>query len=119
MKPDKLRFSLLAHFQSFLQERSDACPQTRTVLKRLLKKDCRAEGINQIEDRDVWTVARDLYYGGYFAQRNLPCMPSPKHLQSVLAYAHFLLQAYRDYCESFCEESDVAHCLVSWRPWNI
>ncbi|CAL5224439.1 g7125 [Coccomyxa viridis] len=45
--------------------------QTRTVLKRLLKKECRAEGINQIEDRDVWTVARDLYYGGYFAQREV------------------------------------------------
>lgn len=77
MKPGTLKISLLAPFQSFLQKTAKACPQTRSVLRRLLKKDCRAEGINQIEDWGVWSTARDLYYKGYFAQRELPCMPSP------------------------------------------
>ncbi|CAL5219332.1 g1144 [Coccomyxa viridis] len=71
MKPGTLKISLLAPFQSFLQKTAKACPQTRSVLRRLLKKDCRAEGINQIEDWGVWSTARDLYYKGYFAQREV------------------------------------------------
>ena len=69
MKPDKLQNSLLAQFHNSLSAAASACPQTRTVLKRLQKKENTAEGIGQVESWDAWPAARRLYHAGHFTQR--------------------------------------------------
>ena len=69
MQPDKLQSSVLASFWSFLQETAATCRMTRTVLKRLLKKECGAKGVNQVESWDVWGAARILYHRGLLARR--------------------------------------------------
>ena len=73
MKPDELQSSLLAQFRSSLQKTAVTCSQTRSILKRLLEKECRAEGVSQIKDRDVWRAATSLYHMGFLAQREWLC----------------------------------------------
>ena len=76
--PDKLRSSLLAPFYGVLLQAATTSSQTHTVIRRLLKQGCRAEGISQFECVLTWNAARDLYHGGYFALRELPCNPHLK-----------------------------------------